>query len=134
MRLKTIQVFLLTFISVILISVVLRSGSEFLQQDQAMLSQDGVTSVAFIGEEVIANYRIFNPSERPTTYHYEVYTNARKRSGGQAIVPSNRSFVFGGHFRFYEPGLIHINALIYDENEKLIKNSSDIVIIKERAL
>jgi hypothetical protein len=113
-------------ILIILIIAIIYKGSTVLSPTVELTSKQEFVN---IGEEIVADFRIYNPYREPKNYRYLLYYNGTKRFNNTVLINPKSSFQFGGHYRATSTGVVEITALVYDGNE-LVSNTTYHVIVQ----
>jgi hypothetical protein len=95
------------------------------------MSEKGFVNV---GEKIVADFTIYNPSLVTKKFRYSFFYNGTKRYENTVAIKRGMSFQFGGRYRATEPGRVTINAQVYEAGEtgRLIENITYYVTIQSK--
>lgn len=129
-RLRLAYLVLMAVIGFMVFSIIFQTTSQTISPSVTRLAkQDLITA----GDEIISNFNIYNPDNKPHHYSYALYLNDVKRFENSVTVNPGKNFVFGGNYRAFEPGRVKITALVYEgEEKKLIDNITYFVSVKPK--
>jgi hypothetical protein len=116
---------------VALVIVISFQARDILSPTVERMSEQGFVNV---GENIIADFTIYNPSLGTKTFRYSLFYNGTRRFEDSVAIKRGMSFQFGGHYRATEPGRVTITALVYEEGvkERLIENTTYFVTVKPK--
>jgi len=128
-RLRALYIVMLLVLGALATTILIKAGRQVASPTVEVLSKQ---EVATAGGEISAKFKLYNPGEKPRTFTYALYLNNSKRYEDKVLVMPESSFVFGGHYRVFEPGIVAVTALVYDaDGKKLLENTTHYVRVEE---
>ena len=129
-KLKRLYFGLLIIIGFLAISIAHLTISQSASSTVTLSSkQDFITA----GDELVANFKIYNPNDEPRFYTFAFYLNDAQIYENHVTINPKRNFVFGGHSRALEPGIVKVTGVVYEgKKERLLDNISYFVTVKEK--
>jgi hypothetical protein len=92
-------------------------------------NQDFIT----LGDELAANFNVYNPNWNPRLYTYAIYLDDDQVYENTITIQPKRDFVFGGQFKTLKPGKIKVTALVYEgDKEQLVENITYYVSVEPK--
>jgi uncharacterized protein (DUF58 family) len=126
-RLKIVYLALLVVLGLLAVTVAYRAINQTISPSLELVSTQEVVSA---GDEIVANFRIKNPSKETRRLTYALYLDDQRKYENTVEIKSEKSFVFGGHFRALEPGEVKVTAVVYEgDKEREIKNITYFVTV-----
>jgi hypothetical protein len=127
-RLKIVYIASLIVVGVLALSIIYQTTTQTLFPTVELTSNQEFVAV---GDEIAANFKIYNPARDPRQFTYAVYLNDEKRYENMVTINPKRNFVFGGQYRAFEPGNVKVTAVVYEgDKEMLIENITYFVTVK----
>jgi hypothetical protein len=126
-RLKILYLTLLVVLGLLAVTVAYKAINQTISPSLELVSNQEVVSA---GDEIVANFRIKNPSKETRLFTYAMYLNDQRKYENAVKIKPEKSFVFGGHFRALEPGEVKVTAVVHEGNkEREIKNITYFVTV-----
>lgn len=120
--LKLVYIGLLVMVGFLAVSIVYDTGRETINPTT---SKTGEQEVVVIGRELIANYKILNPTDTRQAYTFSMKIDGKTQYESSVEVDPGSDFVFGGHYRSLSPGRHSVTGLVWNQNKtQLIKNTT----------